>query len=368
MKRTILILANNDLGLYKFRKELLQGLLDEDYEVHISVPKGEFVAALESIGCIITETTMDRRGTNPITDLKLLLNYRKIIKNIEPDVVLTYTIKPNIYGGIASRLTKTPYIANITGLGTAIENKGFMQKITLFLYKLSLKKANIIFFQNKVNQHFFVNRKITNSKTRLIPGSGVNIEQFKFKEYPSDQETINILFIGRMMKSKGVNELLECAQEIKRQFPSIEFHLVGPKEENYTSILEKYTKENIIKYHGRQKDVSTFINDAHVIINPSHHEGMSNVLLEAASSGRPVIASNIPGCKETFDEGQSGFSFEVKNSKSLTDTVRKFIKLSHDEKKKMGEFGREKIEREFNRSIVIDAYLEEINEIMNGEK
>lgn len=363
----ILVLANFGMGLYNFRKELLEELIKQNNDVYISLPNDEYVPKFKKIGCKFIDTSLDRRGTNPLADLKLLLNYIRIIKNIKPDVVLTYTIKPNVYGGIACAITKTPYITNITGLGTSVENKGLIQKFTLMLYKLGLKKASCVFFQNKTNRMFFKNNKLIESKTRLIPGSGVNLEQHKYEEYPKNDEMIRFLFIGRIMKAKGIEELLEAAKLVKEKYPNVQFDLIGGTEENYNEIIDKLERLDIIKYHGQQIDVHAFIKKSHATILPSYHEGLANVLLESASSGRPVLASKIPGCIETYEDSLTGFGFEAMNVGSLVEAIIKFINLPYDEKREMGIAGRRKMENEFDRNIVINAYLQEINLITNKE-
>lgn len=361
----ILILSNLCMGLYKFRKELLEELICRNNEVYISSPYDEYVPRLQRLGCRFIETHLDRRSTNIFKDLRLLLFYLKIIKHINPDIVLTYTIKPNIYGGIACRITKKPYLPNITGLGTSIENQGLMQKITVNLYKIGLKKASCIFFQNEFNRLFFYNKNIVTSKTRLIPGSGVNLIEHNFEEYPENDGTINFLFIGRMMKSKGIDELFEAIKKVKLQCPNVQFELVGGIEEDYTERINELEKLGMIEYYGQQDNVHSFIKKAHATILPSYHEGTANVLLESAASGRPVLTSKVPGCIETFNEEISGFGFEVKNVDSLIETIIKFINLSYIEKKAMGIAGRKKMEIDFDRNIVINAYIEEINNIIN---
>lgn len=363
----ILVLANFGMGLYNFRIELLEELIKQNNEVYISLPNDEYVPKLKELGCKFIDTDLDRRGTNPIADFKLILNYIKMIKEIKPDVVLTYTIKPNVYGGIACLITNTPYIVNVTGLGTAVENEGLLQKITLNLYKLGLKNASCVFFQNKINQEFFDKNKIVQCKTRLIPGSGVNLEQHKFEEYPKDDETIRFLFIGRIMKAKGVEELFEAAKIIRQKYSNVQFELIGGTEENYLEEIEKLERENVIKYHGKQNDVHSFIKNSHATILPSYHEGLSNVLLETASSGRPVLASNVPGCVETFEEGLTGLGFEARNVNSLVEAIEKFIHLPYIRKKEMGIAGRNKMEKEFDRNIVVNAYLQEIKLLVNKE-
>lgn len=359
----ILILANFGLGLYQFRRELLEELINKNNEVFISLPDDGYVKKLESLGCKFIDTHVDRRGTNPIKDLKLLFFYKSTIDRIRPDIILTYTIKPNVYGGIACRITRTPYLSNITGLGTSVENHGLMQILTLALYKFGLKSAACVFFQNEQNKQFFINRNIVKFRTRLIPGSGVNLKQYSFEQYPEYKGMIKFLFIGRIMKSKGIDELLEAANKIKKEYTNVQFDIVGGSEEDYTQQLVEFERQDIIKYYGQQEDIHSFIKDAHAIILPSYHEGTANVLLESSSSGRPVLASKVPGCIETFDEGVSGFGFRVKSVESLADAIIKFIKLPYNEKKAMGIAARRKMEREYDRNIVINAYIEEINKI-----
>jgi glycosyltransferase involved in cell wall biosynthesis len=314
------------------------------------------------MGCSYTETHINRRSINPLPDFILFLKYLNIIKKENPEIVLTYTIKPNIYGGIACRLLNTPYIANITGLGTAIENGGVLQKFILFLYKFALKNASCVFLQNKEDAKFLNSRKIINGKQRIIPGSGVNTEEFTHIKYPKEEDCIRFLFIGRIMKAKGINELLKAVKIIRKMYPNVEFHLIGfCEEERYCKILNELNNLGIICYHGWQDDVHRFIKNSHATILPSYHEGTSNVLLESASSGRPVLASRVPGCIETFDEEISGFGFISRSVDSLVETIIRFIELPHKKKEQMGIAGRRKMEKEYNRKIVTDAYMEQIS-------
>jgi glycosyltransferase involved in cell wall biosynthesis len=359
----ILILANNDVGLYKFRLELIKELV-KNHEVFISLPNGEYVDKLTELGCEFIHTPISRRGTNPIADLRLLFKYIGILNEIVPDVVLTYTIKPNVYGGLACRILGVSYIANVTGLGTAIQNEGLIQKITLNLYKIGLKRVSCVFFQNEFNKQFFIKRKIVKKNFRLIPGSGVNLAQHKFEEFPGENEEIKFLFIGRLMKEKGIEELLQAAKRIKEFYPNVYFDLIGIIEENYNHILADLEEKEVVKYHGLQDDVHSFIKVSHATILPSYHEGTANVLLESAATGRPILSSKVPGCIETFDEGISGFGFKVKNVESLYDTIIKFLNLPYEKKRAMGIEGRKKMENEFDRKIVVESYLNEINRII----
>ncbi|MGY3718130.1 glycosyltransferase family 4 protein [Sutcliffiella cohnii] len=363
----VLVLANFGMGLFNFRKELLEELIRQGHEVYVSLPNDEYVPKLKELGCKYVESRVDRRGTNPINDMKLLYQYIKLIKSIKPDVVLTYTIKPNIYGGIACGITKTPYLTNVTGLGTAIENSGLIQKITLGLYRIGLRNSSCVFFQNEYNRSFFVKKNIAKGKTRLIPGSGVNLEHHNYEAYPNTDNEIRFLFIGRIMKAKGIEELFQAAKKIKDIYPNVEFHLVGGSEEDYTEQLAELEQMGVIKYHGQQSDVHSFIKVSHGTILPSYHEGTANVLLETAATGRPILASKVPGCKETFDNDITGLGFDVRSVSSLVEAIIKFIKLPYHQKKQMGIKGRKKMEEEYDRKIVIDAYLQEIGKLSNEE-
>lgn len=360
--RKVLILVNHDVVIYNFRKELVERLLEEKYEVYISSPYGERINDLINMGCKYIEASISRHGTNILEDLKLTKYYFKIIKKIKPDVVLTYTIKPNIYGGIASRLLKIPYIANITGLGTAVETPGLMQNFTVMLYRIAFKKINCIFFQNTENMNFFANRNLYNDKHKLIPGSGVNLKHFQVLEYPN-KETIEFVFISRIMKEKGIDQYIEAAEYIRNKYPNTRFHICGFCEEYYEEKLNALQEKGIVEYHGMQRDIRVILAKTHCTIHPSYYpEGMSNVLLESAASGRPIITTNRSGCREIVNNEVNGYIVEPKNSEELINKIEKFINLNYYEKKKMGKNGRDKVENEFNRTIVVESYINQIEE------
>lgn len=358
--KKILILANNDIGLYNFRKELLERLIQENYKVYISLPMGNRVKEMEEMGCHYIQTEINRHGMNPFQDIRLLLHYRKIMKDLKPDYVLGYTIKPNIYGAIAADIQKVPFIANITGLGSAVENKSVIQKVLILLYKVAFRNVKKVFFQNTANMQFFELKKIALGKYGLLPGSGVNLERYEMLEYP-DTEKYHFLFISRIMKEKGIDQYLEAARKIREKYSNTEFHICGFCEEEYEGVLQKLQEEGIITYHGLINNVSEFLKNIHCVVHPTYYpEGLSNVLLEACASGRPIITTNRPGCREVVEAGKNGFVVEEKNADDLCNKIEQFIILSDKEKKNMGVFGRKKVEKEFNRQIVIDAYMKEI--------
>ncbi len=364
MKKKVLILANCASGLYDFRNELLLALLRE-YEVHISLPDEEEVPELAKEGCIVHHTELERRGMNPLKDSKLLFGYYGLMKKLCPDVVLTYTIKPNIYGSLCARFRNIPYIVNITGLGSAFEEDGLLRKLVVFLYKTALKKAECVFFQNKRNCEIFEGFHIKGQKMRLVPGSGVNLERHAFEEYPSKEEPVRILFVGRIMKEKGTDELLYAAEQIKAEYPDVCFEIVGNYEDDYKALIGEKEKAGILSLTNYQKEIHPFYKKCSAAIMPSYHEGMSNVILEAAATGRPVLASDIPGCREGFDDGVSGVAFAPRDKEACLNGIRRFLNLSYEERKEMGLNARRKMEREFDRKKVVDAYLEEIGECIN---
>ena len=364
--KIILVLTNSYIGLYSFRKEVINAILDNGYEVYISCPivndsEREKTEWFKSVGCNIIETEFNLRGTNPIADFKLMLTYCKLIKQIKPVAVLSYTIKPNLYGGMACALTCTPQLANITGLGTAVEAPGLMQKLTMFMYKLGLKKTTVTFFQNDTNRKFCVYNKLVKGRYRAIPGSGVNLEYHSSKPYPNENEPIRFIYISRIRREKGIDEYLAAAKALKPQYPNIEFHVVGFCEDEYESRLKKLNDMGIIVYHGQQSDVRPFVANANCLVHPTFYpEGMSNVLLEACAAGRPIITTDRPGCREIIDDNINGFIVKLQDKQDCIEKVEKFINLPYDIKKAMGEAARKKVEKEFDRQIVVNVYLEEI--------
>ncbi|MBR5900433.1 MAG: glycosyltransferase family 4 protein [Clostridia bacterium] len=357
MKR-VLILANSDLVVYNFRLELVERLVNDGNQVIIACPYGERIDLLVDIGCQYIKTEVSRHGKNPFKDLKLLSAYKKTLKELKPDIVFAFTVKPNVYGGMACKKYKIPFVANVTGLGDAVENGGLLQKITLFLYKLGLKKAKCVFFQNESNLDFFTKKKIVRDNAVLLPGSGVNLQRFTLEDYPQT-ETTNLVFVGRVIKDKGVNELANVFKKLLCR-EDIRLTVVGDVEFGTTNPFENLPN---VTCAGFNKDVRPFLKDAHAIVLPSYHEGMANVLLEASATGRAVLASNVSGCIETFDEGVSGFGFEAKDEQSLKDAIIRFADLTLEEKRQMGLAGRKKVEEQFDRRIVVGKYLEQIESL-----
>lgn len=353
----ILILTNNDIGLYQFRKELIKKLLEQN-EVFLSFPCGEFASFFEKAGCRITDTAIDRRGINPVTDFRLLKSYFRMIKKVDPDLIITYTIKPNVYGGFAAGFLKKKYAVNITGLGTAFQKEGILKRIVKVMYKTALKRAKVVFFENAANRDFFVSTCIVREdKTCVLNGAGVNLEQYTLSAYPYDEYPVRFLFVGRIMKEKGIKEIFSAMKRLRANGISCSLDVIGDMEENYRPQIEKFSEEGWLYYYGYQKDVRPFIRDSHCLVLPSWHEGMANTNLECAACGRPVITSDIPGCREAVIDGVSGYLCSSRDADSLYAAMEKFSNLSYEQRRKMGLAGRKHMEEQFDKKEVVKKTL-----------
>lgn len=357
----ILILANHDLGLYKFRKELIEELLKTN-EVFISLPYGEFVEPLKDSGCKFIDTPIDRRGINPFRDVNLLRKYKSIMDDIKPDLVITYTIKPNIYGGMVCRRKGISYATNITGLGTAFERGGMLKTLVEAMYKIALKNAKTVFFENSYNQELFLLEKlVTKDQCYLLNGAGVNVDTYSYIPYPNNK-TFKFLFIGRVMKEKGVDELFACMKKLINEKVDCSLDVVGPCEDDYKDILSEYESEGWMRYLGYQKDVRPYIRSCDCFVLPSHHEGMANTNLECAASGRPIITSNIPGCREAVIDGVTGLLCCPRDDYSLFSSLRGIVEKSREERTKMGVAGREHMKMHFDKMNVVNQTISRIIE------
>ncbi|MGO5334512.1 glycosyltransferase family 4 protein [Enterococcus cecorum] len=372
-KPLIALLTNNDDDVYCFRKELIEGLLGEGYEMLISCPDGPKFELMKDIPFRYDNPIIDRRGTNVIADGKLFLHYRKLFKKERPDVVLTYTAKPNVYASVAARTLGIPYINNVTGIGSVVNMKGIKKAFILRLFKFAYRGAACVMFQNSTNMKLAVDSGMVKGDYKLIPGSGVDLSRYPIQSYPAGGdgktgETIVFNYIGRVLHDKGVDDYIEAAKRIKRSYTNTEFNMLGfiePTENHYEDDLRILGEQGIIKYRGSQKDVKPWIARAHAIIHPSTYgEGMSNVLLENASSGRFLITTDNPGCQETVVDGKSGFIYHGGNVDALVKTIEKFLAMDNETREKMGAAGRKHVEDNFSRDIVIAAYKEKIKKIL----
>ena len=350
----ILIITNHSYMLYRFRLELIQALMKQ-HEVVLSMPFVGHEDDFQALGLRCIETDVDRRGINPATDLKLLCTYRKLLKQERPDLVITYSIKPNIYGGLACRMAGIPYCANVQGLGTAFQRKGLAQFVTV-LYRLALGKAKTVFFENEANATEFCRRGIlAPEKETVLPGAGINLECFPYVAYP-ENEAVHFLYLSRIMKEKGMDELFAAMRRLRETHGvGVVLDIVGFYDDAYYEAqVEQLVAEGIAVYHGFQSDPLPYYAAADCVVLPSYHEGMSNVLLEAAATGRPVITSDIPGCREAVDEGTTGFLCKVRDTDSLYAQMARMAAVSVSDRRAMGQAAHEKMVQEFDKHRVVE--------------
>ena len=367
----LIIISNSYWNIYNFRRRFLNILKSElKCEIHILAPHDEFQDKLKSDDSFICHNIkISASGTNPLKDFILIPSFLNLFRNIKPDVILTYTIKPNIYASIAARRLSIPIINNISGLGTVFIKKTIITTIVSLLYRAALTKNNFIFFQNHYDLKIFQSKGLLNrSKFSMVPGSGVDTQKFK-------PNSINInkgkryLFIGRLLRDKGIIEFIIAAKEVKEKFPELTFSIVGQLGvKNNTAIskgiLDKYIHANIISYLGPSDNIKQIISEHDVIVLPSYREGMSKALLEAASMSKPIITTNVPGCKEIVCDGINGLLCKARSSEDLALKIINMYKLSESQRLLMGKEGRKKMLNQFDESIVIEKYLNEINNLL----
>lgn len=354
--------------LYQFRTELIRTLL-KDNEVILSMPFVGHEEDFMEMGCKCIETQLDRRGINPITDFKLLQFYYKIISDEKPDKVITYSIKPNVYAGFVCTIKRIPYYANVQGLGTAFQKKGLAQ-FAGFLYRTAFRKVRAVFFENQVNAQEFLDRRLVDGqKVVVLNGAGVNLEHYAYKPHPKREykdgdaqagssrnvREFHFLYLGRIMKEKGVDELFTAMRRLHAEYGErVILDIVGFFEEEYKDTIAGLEKDGIAVFYGFQKETRPYFEASDCVVLPSYHEGMSNVLLEASAMGRPVITSDIPGCREAVEDGKSGYLCEVKNADLLYEKMKLMVDKSVDELEEMGRCARKRMEEMFDKEKVVE--------------
>ncbi len=369
-QKTIAIVINTAWNIFNFRLGLLLALQQEGYRIVCIAPKDEYASRLQALGFEYHDIKINNKGVNPVEDAKLVVDFYRLYKQIAPDVILQYTIKPNIYGSWAAGMLGIPVISNISGLGTVFLNDSLSSKIARLLYRLALPFAKKVFFQNAHDRQLFISSKlVAETKTDLLPGSGIDTQKFKPLTGGSQHTNVlRFLFIARLVKDKGLLEYVQAAKKIAQ--PSVECSILGAYYPgNPTAItgeqMEAWEEEGIVKYLGVSDEVQSVIAKADCIVLPSYREGLSRVLLEAASMAKPIITTNVAGCREVVDDGVNGYLCEVKDADSLAEQMKKMMLLSEEARKEMGRKGREKVMREFDESVVIEKYLEAIATILN---
>ena len=376
MAKKILISLNTAWNLLNFRAGLIGGLISSGYEVVAVAPKDKYVVKLELLGCRFVHLEMDNQGTHPIRDLFLLWRFFRLLKTEKPDLCLFYTVKPNVYGSLASNFCSIPFINNVSGLGAVFIQGGWLRRFVSALYRLAFRNSNRVFFQNRDDLGLFLENKLVKEElTDVLPGSGINLHRFTPND-DSVRKSLNtpfqFLLIARMLKDKGIVEFVKAAKLLKESGVKAEFCLLGfLNVQNPAAIsseqMKEWTDQGFVKYLGVSDDVREHIASADCIVLPSYREGTPRTLLEAAAMGKPIITTNVVGCKEVVEHGVNGFLCEVKNAQDLALKMKEMLLLSEDQRKLMGENGRLKMEKEFDENIVIQKYLQAIDLALLGQ-
>jgi len=369
----IAIVINKSWNIYNFRMGLVKAFLNLGYEVIAIAPEDEFTPQLIAAGCEYYPVSMENKGTNPLQDLMLTKRFYDCYRRVKPDVILQYTIKPNIYGTLAAKLAGIPTINNVSGLGTVFIIQNFVSKVALQLYKLAFKFPAKVFFQNHDDQQLFLeHRLIKASITDVLPGSGIDTARFKPAATFTRNQNFTFLMIARVLYEKGVVEYVEAARLVRAQYPNVRCQLLGGIDESGNigvkqAVMDAWVQQGVIEYLGTSAAIEANISLADAVVLPSYREGTPKTLLEAAAMGKPIITTNVPGCRDTVIDGRNGFLCEVKNSRDLAAKMMQLYQLPATELARMGKASRQLAEEKFDERFVINKYLAAIQAVTNQE-
>lgn len=368
----VLVTVNSAWNVFNFRRPVIDALLQQGHRVTVLAPFDEAVTSLEEWGCEFIKLNMDVKGLSLLNDLSLLWRMLKVFAKKKPDIVLSYTIKNNIFGAIASRCLRVPFIPNVTGLGTAFLGKNIVQSIVELLYRYAFKGLPTVFFQNSDDRDLFVSRKlITAEQAELLPGSGIDLVHFSATPMPNNDGQVAFLMIARLLRDKGVIEYVDAARSLRATGCNARFCLLGAMgSKNRTAIasdtVKEWVQEGIIEYLGEVSDVRPQIASADCIVLPSYREGAPRTLIEGAAMARPLIATDVPGCRDIVEDKRTGFLCVARDSASLATALKAFLALSQDERVVMGEAGRRRIVQFYDQAYVVSAYEKAIRTMIKG--
>ena len=367
----IAIVLNTSWNIYNFRMGLIRSLQARGYEVHAIAPEDNFSQLLVDSGCIYHKVRMDSRGANPLKDLGLIFELRSIYKKIKPDIICHYTIKPNIYGTVAARTLKIPVINNVCGLGTVFLKDNLISRIAIAMYRFAFRTPRKVFFQNQDDYQLFLEKKLVKKRLAdVVPGSGIDLNHFK-PQPGKKNPTFTFLLISRLITDKGILEYIEAIQKLRQQGVDARFQILGAKDPAHkrgiaVDVIDSWIDNNIIEYLGTTKDVREFINKADCVVLPSYREGTPRTLLEAASSAKPIVATDVPGCRNVVENNYNGLLCKLKDADSLAGKMKEMMDMPQEKRQEMGINSRKKVENEFGENIVISKYLKTIDEISPG--
>ena len=368
-RKTALISINAAWNIFNFRQGLIAALREAGYRVVALAPADEYVDRIEALGVEFVPIGMDKKGVSPVRDLMLLARYHAALRRIRPDVFLGFTAKPNVYGSLAARALAIPVVNNIAGLGTAFIRHGLLTRILTALYRLALRRSAVTFFQNREDMARFIDEGIVRpEQARLLPGSGVDLARFALPPPRSGRgEEVRFLLAGRLLWDKGIAQFVEAARLVRAERPQCRFQLLGFVDvENRTAVpraeVERWAAEGVIDYLGHSDDVRPYLAAADCIVLPSYREGLPRILLEGGAMAKPLIATDVPGCREVVEHEANGFLCEVGSARSLADAMLRMARLEPEQRDALGAEARRRVERDFDERIVIARYLEAVTE------
>jgi len=359
----IAIVLNTSWNIYNFRMNFVQALQKEGHEIHTIAPVDKYTQKLTETGCIHHAVTMDSRGINPIKDLGLIFELGWIYRKVKPDIILHYTIKPNVYGTLAASVLRIPVINNVCGLGTVFLKRNITSAIAIGLYRLSFRFARKVFFQNPEDKALFISKKLVAEQfADLVQGSGIDTNHFKASDFTRNKH-FTFLLISRLITDKGILEYISAIRKLKEQGTAFRFQLLGAVDPQHArgikdSVIKEWIDSNVVEYLGTTDDVRPYINSADCIVLPSYREGTPRTLLEAASSAKPIIATDVPGCHQVVQHGVNGFLCRLKDADDLANMMEAMGNLDDNTLKTFGTRGREKVKLEFDEKLVIGKYVE----------
>ncbi|VVE20151.1 group 1 family glycosyl transferase [Pandoraea communis] len=370
MTSPVLLCSNTFWSIYNFRRGPIAALLAAGHPVHVAAPDDAFAAPLAEMGCTVHRVPMAAKGQNPLQDLGLMWRLYRLYRQVRPAVIFHYTIKPNIYGSIAARLARIPSVSMTTGLGYVFIRESLTTRLARHLYRVAFRHTLENWFLNIEDHKAFVEGGLVAiGKTRLLPGEGVDLAHFAKAPWPPSDlpgdvapKPMRFLLIARLLRDKGVLEYVQTARALHAEMPHVTFQMLGATDvENPTAItrseVDAWQREGIIEYLGTTNDVRPVIANAHCVVLPSYREGLSRTLLEASAMGRPLIASNVPGCRDVIDDGVTGRLVPARDAAALTACVRDMARMPANALVLMGDAGRAKVAREFDEHVVIAEYF-----------
>lgn len=365
----ILLTVNAAWNILNFRRPVIDAMLADGHHLTVLAPADEAVPALNAMGCRFIPLAMDVKGLSPHRDLQLIRRFKLLFSQENPDAILSYTIKNNIFGAIAARQVGIPFIPNVTGLGTAFLSGGLLQRVAEILYRFAFRDLDVVFFQNEDDRRLFHERRLIKAhQTRLLPGSGIDLERFAPMPLPASPSGPVFLMIARLIRDKGILEFVDAARKVKSSAPESRFQMLGPLGSDNRGAIDAdavaaWEAEGAIEYLGETSDVRPFIAQADCAVLPSYREGAPRTLIEAAAMARPLIASDVPGCRSVVEDGVTGLFCTARSGESLASACRRFISLSQSDRGAMGAAGRRKMEREFDQALVVQSYQEALANI-----